>query len=60
MVFTLPVWIIAGTLATASQSRAPLRPVHDRAGWSALGRYARFPGGLPANLPRTLPPKWSR
>jgi hypothetical protein len=57
LVFTFPLWVIGGSLATAGQSHAPLHRV-DRAGDLGLFRmYARFPGGLPANLPRTLPPK---
>ncbi len=57
LVFTFPLWIIGGSLATAGQSRAPLRRVDRAPTWDAVRMYARFPGGLPANLPRTLPPK---
>lgn len=57
LIFTFPAWIIGGSLATAGQSRAPLRRVGPAHTWDAVRMYARFPGGLPANLPRTLPPK---
>ena len=56
-ILTLPAWIIGGSLATASQSRAPLARVNRPADWDAVRMYARFPAGLPANLPRMLPAK---
>jgi hypothetical protein len=56
-VFSMPVWIIAGTGATASQSRAPQIVLPD-ATWEAARVYARFPQGLPAGLDRSsLRPK---
>lgn len=62
LIFTLPTWIIGGSLATASQSRAPLIAVDTGEGnesraesWDAVRMYARFPSGLPPDLPRTLP-----
>ena len=56
---TFPIWLIAGSLTTASQSRAPIVSVsvNNRADWARVRMYARFPQGLPAHLPRTLPPK---
>lgn len=57
LILTLPAWIIGGSLATGSQSRAPLRQVDRADAWDAVRMYARFPAGLPANLPRTLAPK---
>ena len=55
--FTFPLWTIGGSLATSSQSRAPLVWVDSTGAWDGVRMYARFPGGLPANLPRTLSPK---
>jgi hypothetical protein len=57
LIFSLPVWIVAGPLATRSQSLAPLTQVNRAESWADVRMYARFPAGLPANLPRTLPPK---
>lgn len=68
LIFTLPTWIIGGSVATGSQSRAPLVSLdHEETAesgadswaerWNAVRKYARFPGGLPPDLPRTLPTK---
>lgn len=57
LIFTFPIWIIGGSVATAGQSSAPLRRVDPTHTWDAVRMYARFPGGLPPNLPRMLPPK---
>lgn len=54
LLLTMPAWIIAGTVAAASDSRAPM--VHPlRTGWDGARMYARYPAGLPPQLPRTLP-----
>lgn len=54
LVLSMPVWIIAGSTAAASDSRAPLvNPL--RLGWEGARMYARYPAGLPPGLPRTLP-----
>jgi hypothetical protein len=58
--FTFPLWTIGGSLITGGQSRAPLRRVRSAADWSAVRMFARFPAGLPPDLPRTLPPKERR
>lgn len=57
LLFTFPMWAIDGMIASTNQSLAPIREVDDAAGWDAVRMYARFPGGIPDNLPRTLPPK---
>jgi hypothetical protein len=56
---TAPLWIITGSLLTASISRAPLisvsrdmRPDEARARWAAIATWARFPAGMPAALDR--------
>ena len=48
-VLTAPVWILGGTFATSSYSRAPLivTPTVE-----ALRPYARFPQGFPPGLDR--------
>ena len=43
---TAPTWIIGGSLATGSQSRAPVRS-HPPRSWAELAAFARFPAGLP-------------
>jgi hypothetical protein len=60
LVFTFPIWVIAGSIAANAQSRAPLLELDDAEDWDLARTYARFPAGLPANLPRTLPRKVSR
>jgi hypothetical protein len=58
LIFTAPAWIITGTVVTGQQSNAPLVRA-DGVAVLDLGRtYARFPGGLPPNLPRRLPQRY--
>jgi hypothetical protein len=58
-IFTLPLWIIAGSLTTGGQSRAPIVSLEggEPTAWAHVRMYARFPQGLPPQLPATLPPK---
>jgi hypothetical protein len=49
LLLTAPAWIIGGSLSTASQSRRPVVRT-DKADWSQLNLYARFPQGLPPGL----------
>ena len=57
LVFTAPTWIIGGTVASASESHAPIRTVARPEDWETVRMYARFPMGMPENLPRRLPTK---
>lgn len=57
LILSLPVTVIGGTIATRNTSREPIRMVDGPGGWDAVRMYARFPAGLPENLPRRLPPK---
>jgi hypothetical protein len=52
--FTLPLWLIAGPIATASQSRAPLESVKRESQWAEMRMYARFPQGMPQELDRSV------
>ena len=56
---SLPVWTIWGSLTTGAQSRAPLEDVREgKNSWEAVGKYARFPQGLPPDVDRgRLQPK---
>jgi hypothetical protein len=57
LIISAPVWVIAGTGATASQSRAP-QTIVTPATWETARAYARFPQGLPEGLDRSsLRPK---
>lgn len=49
LLLTAPAWLIGGSLATGSQSRRPVVRT-DKADWSQLRLYARFPQGLPPGL----------
>jgi hypothetical protein len=57
LILSLPTWLIAGSLATSAQSRAPLHRVEAPGQWEAVRLYARFPAGLPPGLPDRLPVK---
>lgn len=49
LIFTAPAWIITGLVASAHESRAPLKdmpPVR----WADLAAFARFPAGLPPGI----------
>lgn len=62
LIISLPVWLIAGSAATAGQSRVPLTTLDaPLLEWKALRPYARFPQGMPAGLDRSqLVPKTFR
>ncbi len=49
LMLTAPVWIISGTIASASQSRAPIKE-YPTDMWDDIRMYARFPQGLPKNI----------
>ncbi|HXF96506.1 MAG TPA: hypothetical protein VNI61_10450 [Gemmatimonadales bacterium] len=50
LVFTAPAWIITGVIAGHSESYAA-QPSLDRFGWAGLAVFARFPPGLPRDVP---------
>jgi hypothetical protein len=52
LILSAPVWILAGTGATSSQSRAPLHEVTQPGNLPSLRPFARFPQGLPPGLDR--------
>ncbi|MGE5682784.1 MAG: hypothetical protein ACM34K_18110 [Bacillota bacterium] len=51
LIFTLPTWLVGGSITASARSYAPLidYPVH---GIEELVPYARFPQGLPKNFNR--------
>lgn len=55
LLISLPVWLISGSAAASTQSRAPLTstrtPLLD---WEKLRPYARFPQGIPSGMDRGL------
>ena len=52
---TFPVWVLGGSLATASQSRKPIVNYDPaRSDPRSLSPYARFPQGLPDEVDRGL------
>ncbi len=58
LIFSAPVWLLAGLGSTASQSHMP-ELVYPKVKWEQLSTYARFPQGLPPGLDRTaLRPKY--
>lgn len=54
LLVSAPVWIVTGTAATASQSHRPIIDVrrNDGTEWRVVGRYARFPLGMPVGVDR--------
>ncbi len=54
LVVTAPLWVLVGTMSTASASHAPMVRYPNRP-WTELATYARFPQGLPAGLDRGAP-----
>ncbi len=57
LAISAPVWIITGTIATSSQSKAPHKTIMG-SNWKQLQAYCRFPGGMPTSIDRAgLKPK---
>jgi hypothetical protein len=52
LVFTAPLWIIGGSMATRARSFEPILEYPGRA-LSSFAPFARFPQGLPAGLDRS-------
>ena len=48
-VFTAPMWVIGGSLATGAQSHAPERSSPPLK-WADLAPFARFPQGVPEGM----------
>jgi hypothetical protein len=59
LVLTAPVWLVGGTVAANAESRAPLLKLKRGQSWDGVSIFARFPAGLPQDLPRRLPPRAS-
>ena len=57
LILTAPTWVIGGIVAANAESRAPLRKLTAGETWDGVSMFARFPGGLPQDLPRRLPPR---
>lgn len=57
LILSFPVWVIGGSIAAGGQSRASLLRVDLPSQWDIVRPYARFPGGLPPNMPQALPVK---
>jgi hypothetical protein len=58
LILTAPAWIVGGSLASSSASRASRLRWGESGEWVAARRFARFPAGLPEGLDRTrLTPK---
>jgi hypothetical protein len=49
LILSAPVWIIGGSVATASQSR---RPIYTNPPLDVLQQFARFPQGMPPGVAR--------
>lgn len=52
LIFTAPMWIIGGSIATGGESRAAERK-HPRLTWTELAPFARFPQGMPEGVELT-------
>lgn len=49
LVFTAPMWLIGGSIAANSQGKVGLEDLPPMQ-WAELGRFARFPQGVPDSL----------
>jgi hypothetical protein len=49
LIFTAPLWIISGSIATGSESGAAMRTTPPRP-WADLAEWARFPQGMPEGV----------
>lgn len=49
LVFTAPMWIIGGSIATASQGKAALEEL-PALRWTDIAAFARFPQGIPPSV----------
>jgi hypothetical protein len=57
LILTAPMWLIGGSIAANSQGKLGLEDLPPMQ-WAELGRFARFPQGIPASLDRrTLRPR---
>jgi hypothetical protein len=60
LIFTAPMWILGGSLAVGSETRAPQRK-SPPLNWAELAPFARFPQGMPEGMDlTTLKPKTVR
>lgn len=57
---TFPLWVIAGPITTGGQSRNPIETVERGESWTDVRRYARYPQGVPDEMPRRMDPKPER
>ena len=51
--FTVPIWILIGSISTASATRQP-EINYPGSNWESLTLYARFPQGIPPGLERSV------
>jgi len=51
LIFTAPVWIIGGSIATSARSFEPIIK-YPKQEWSRFSPFARYPQGLPVGLAR--------
>lgn len=51
---SLPIWTIAGPVATGAASRGPIESVRSQRDWEAVSKFARFPQGLPEEIDRAV------
>lgn len=49
LVFTAPMWIIGGSIASGVQSQLPRERI-PAGSWAELAAYARFPAGMPPGV----------
>lgn len=49
LIFSLPTWLLTTAVTTAIESKAS-QLVYPNDSWQALGKWARFPQGLPVGI----------
>ena len=49
-IFTAPLWLITGTTVTATEASRPNKLYYPGTPWQEMGKFARFPQGIPEGL----------
>jgi hypothetical protein len=53
LIFTAPMWLIAGGFSLARVSKQPIYKWNENEPLSSLAKFARFPGGMPDDVDRS-------
>jgi hypothetical protein len=58
LAFTLPLWLLTGIPVSTGEARRQNYIDYPASGWAEMGKFARFPQGMPAGInPSSLWPR---